>query len=351
MKATSVPPKNISRNFNFFRKTKLGILPLAAALALGANTSHGALVTLTGDDAFQKSSYNSGLNWSDLLAPSSGNDYSVTGFTLRTPETGSGADFLGHSLTIDGGGQLLIRTTNNSRTYNIHNFTLNNGSISQNSTIVSSTEGVGGEITLGIGGGKFRAGANNATGTRGLSVSAVVSGSGALTAYNNNTGTNAGNFVNAVNLSGANTYSGGTTIGSIDGNRVLVDVRTTGTLGTGAVTVLGYANASGVASTLRLESTTSISMTSVLTLGDATNTNWAMELNFTGHDIIAGLVLNGVTYSAGTYGAVDSGADFTFAQFTGTGLLEVVPEPQTWALFAFSVGLGLVLRRRALARA
>jgi autotransporter-associated beta strand protein len=75
-----------------------------------------------------------------------------------------------------------------------------------------------------------------------------------------------------------------------------------------------------------------------------------LGLNFTGMDDIAGLWLGGVFQSAGTYGAIGSGAMFESDDFTGTGMLNVaaVPEPGTIALVAGGLGLiALRVRRKS----
>src|SRR4051794_37360359 len=48
-----------------------------------------------------------------------------------------------------------------------------------------------------------------------------------------------------------------------------------------------------------------------------------LDLNFTGTDLIHALYFNGVSQSAGIWGAFGSGAQFTSPSFTGTGLLNV----------------------------
>ena len=49
----------------------------------------------------------------------------------------------------------------------------------------------------------------------------------------------------------------------------------------------------------------------------------ALGLNYSGADVIDSLFINGSAGSVGTYGAIDSGADFELAIFSGPGLLEV----------------------------
>ena len=78
--------------------------------------------------------------------------------------------------------------------------------------------------------------------------------------------------------------------------------------------------------------------------------NVTFDLNFAGVDTINGLNINGEWQPVGTYGGLDSDADFKLAIFTGNGVLSVtspVPEPGTMALMAIGFGATLwTLRRR-----
>jgi autotransporter-associated beta strand protein len=125
-----------------------------------------------------------------------------------------------------------------------------------------------------------------------------------------------------LRFDGANAYSGGT---FITGGTLIANGD--GALGTGNVSL----TASGVTLTLQngaLNNYVADSATLSIVTGAVTN------LNFTGRpDIVSGLVLGGNTETTpGTYGAVGSGANFQSAFFTGTGEIELVPEPTTWAL-------------------
>ncbi len=69
-----------------------------------------------------------------------------------------------------------------------------------------------------------------------------------------------------------------------------------------------------------------------------------LNLNFSDTDVVGGLSLGGVWQTAlGTYGSTASGADFqSDVYFSGTGKLQLVPEPGTIALLAAFSLLGLL---------
>lgn len=72
------------------------------------------------------------------------------------------------------------------------------------------------------------------------------------------------------------------------------------------------------------------------------------DLNFVGTDTINQLFINGVAQSAGTWGAIGSGAQFESALITGDGLLLVsVPEPAHYAVgVVLMLGLAAYTRRK-----
>jgi len=94
-----------------YSKIMILCLALAAGFFLG-NTAR-ADVTLTADDAFGTSSFNSSQHWSDGLAPHSGTNYLVaSGRSLRTPENTGNYIFGGDSLTLNNGNINLKGTGN-----------------------------------------------------------------------------------------------------------------------------------------------------------------------------------------------------------------------------------------------
>ena len=101
-------------------------------------------------------------------------------------------------------------------------------------------------------------------------------------------------------------------------------------------------------SVIRLTADTSLpSTTSVFITGVENDvTDGLMELFFTGINDISGLHFNGSQQALGTWGAIGNGSvDFTSGFFTGTGMLNVIPEPATMGLLALG-GLALLGRRR-----
>jgi fibronectin-binding autotransporter adhesin len=129
-----------------------------------------------------------------------------------------------------------------------------------------------------------------------------------------------------LTLNVANTFAGGLTI-----NKGTVIATADGALGTGNVSL----TASGSV-TLTLQGiTNSLSDTGTLTVAlDST-----VNLNYTGTDVVAGLVVNGVAQGPGTYSSTD------FSEFAGTGTITVVPEPTTVAMMALGAGLLVGVQR------
>lgn len=121
-----------------------------------------------------------------------------------------------------------------------------------------------------------------------------------------------------VALTGANSYKGGTYIRA----GATLKGAASGALGTGDVSVAAKAK-------LELDNNTTIADTADLLL----ITSASVFLNFTGTENIAGLSLDGVSLTTGTWGATGSGAThINDAIFSGAGVLNVVPEPSTFVL-------------------
>jgi autotransporter-associated beta strand protein len=186
------------------------------------------------------------------------------------------------------------------------------------------------------------------TGALVLTANNTATGAGAktLTLQGSNTGANSiGKIVNSGSgatavvkaqggswkLTGANTYTGGTTINA-------------GTLEISGSVVGGVTNNGG---TLKLDSNSALASTASVSLSSA----GSVSLNFSGVQPITGLVIDGTPEPANsTWGAPGSGAQNENAIFTGSGILFVsgapviVQQPQSQsvypdALVTFSVAV------------
>ncbi len=292
-------------------------LTLALALIAPALVQ-AATVTLSTNDSSTVQSYRTAGNWSNAQAPGAGNDYVVNALNLYGPGNAGTWIFQGDSLAINSGGYLIGYATNGA-TLQINNLTLNGGQINN----FGGALNVAGNMTLIGGSNAFRV----TPGKGAVTISALVSGSGGVTIAGG-----AGTDNPAVILTQANAYSGGTTISSAS-----LTASHDGALGAGNVTLNGgnlkmelgaLNNYIADTATLRLASTLAAE---------------AVNLAYVGSDTITRLSLDGgTTYvTAGTWGAIGSGAQFQNSVFSGTGFLTVVPEPSTVGLMVIA-GLGAV---------
>lgn len=146
---------------------------------------------------------------------------------------------------------------------------------------------------------------------------------------------NAGNY--KVLLKNTNSYSGGTIIGGTgtNNNKINAIVDVGGTLGLGDVTVLGgVLTVNNVNGAIADDATLSITTGGVISLGTGVN------------ETIFDLVVDGQKMAMGTWGATGSGAtNINDTLFTGSGVLNVVPEPATMGLLAIG-GVAALLKRR-----
>jgi len=302
-----------------------------------------AVITLSSGDAAGFSSFTNGTHWSTPGVPSAGNTYVVSG-----PQTGTGLirapgdsvvsayTFGGDSLTLfanTAGQQTQLRyksTADQSLTVNlIMQSTLGTATVDSSSGGGNPT--LNGTINV-TGPGLFQAPAAGKI----FTLNSTLSGSGSLTFNGGGGGTS------FLLTSANNTLSGGITVG----NGMSLTVTANGGLGSGNVTLFS------TTSKLVLSSGSDNNF-----FGDTANlilptglASGAVNLNFTGIDILGGISLDGgltTLTASGTYGAVGSGADFTSTDFTGTGLFQIaaVPEPATFALLGMG-SLMLLLRRR-----
>jgi len=161
---------------------------------------------------------------------------------------------------------------------------------------------------------------------RKLTIDLVLAGSDGI-GFN----TNASSTSGTIDIFSANTYSGGTII---DGDG-LIRVGDLATLGTGDVTV-----SSG---SFRTDWSGALASTASLTLASGSS----YELNFADTMTIAALTVSGNSVGPGTYSVSDLNNNTTGVTFTGTGSIEVIPEPSAFALILLALGALFVLRRRS----
>ncbi len=169
---------------------------LAVSVLLGASVSSLAqIATLTNSDTVGASSFNAPGNWGNGLAPTAGNAYFTTNFTLRTPPDANSYNFAGDSLSIDTNGTLAI---NGSGIITLNNGVLDGGTI-QNA-------GTGGSPDAATVTGNFNATnlfradsfLNGGGAASSLNVLAPISGVGAITVTGQGT----------VLLSASNSFAG-----------------------------------------------------------------------------------------------------------------------------------------------
>ena len=200
-KSNSLPNRSVIWS-GLWRRTVV-----AGWLSLCALSASAALVTYTNNDASGTSSF-SGIgatNWDSGQAPAAGNDYVVSGKTLRSPTNGLPAAkyiFAGDSLTFGQSCQFLIKGSN---TLTINSLILSNntsGLINGNASTAPDTARVAANIFVKTNGYINASATNRYINFAG----SVFSGAGGLIIG----GTSGG--VGTIYLSGAHSYTGAVTI-------------------------------------------------------------------------------------------------------------------------------------------
>ena len=208
-------------------------------------------ITLNTTDGTGQTSYNTGLNWSDGLAPSSGKDYSVTSRTLRAPATTTANQnftFAGKSLTLNSGGILawVGSTSNPNGALTVNDMVLNGGQISvfRSSTTLTMNGNISvtSNSTLALG-----STADTGTQVRNIILNSTVSGTSQLrmNASNNNP--------SFLTINGNNSgFSGGFLLTGTSGSvSSTLNVGHVNALGTGTITVSqGILNLNGFSPTV-----------------------------------------------------------------------------------------------------
>src|SRR4029079_2133081 len=160
--------------------------------------------------------------------------------------------------------------------------------------------------------------------------------------------TGSGGFIKActghLQLSGADTYTGGTTISA----GILTLSGSTAKLGTGDVTVQGAGSALQILTGV----SNGINNTAILSLfgggtGGVADQGYA-DLGSGINETVNMLLLGGVFQPPGTYGSTSSSATFKSNEyFAGTGILTVlIPEPASAVLTLFGLAALMTGRRR-----
>ncbi len=173
------------------RRLVARVLVAAGVMALATQTQ-AINVSLTAGDAFGTSSFNSAGNWSNLAAPSAGNNYFIS-TTLRTPTSGAHA-FAGDSLQIDAGGSLGFKTPG---VITVNDLRMNGGLINQSSVGGLEIATLAGNLQL-----VANSSINSAVAGRTMVVNSTITGGSNLSIQG----------LGVTQLSGTNTYTGGTTL-------------------------------------------------------------------------------------------------------------------------------------------
>ena len=239
---TGTPLANLS---NF----ALGALPAGVTASLSNNTANTSIdlvvtsvglspaswIPLTTSDAVGTSSFNSAGHWIDFTAPSAGNGYFTRAFTLRSPADVNPYTFAGDVLSVDAGGQFLLKGTGG-QMITVPNLILNSGLLVYGVSVSDNlTETLAGGISLNGGTTNIVAANGSAGAAETLNVTAPISGDGNLQI--NGISGDLGTIVLAAN----NTYTGTTTVA---GGTLLVN----GANGNSAITVNTNATLGGIGS-------------------------------------------------------------------------------------------------------
>lgn len=284
------------------------------------NDANGATTSFNGD--------NNG--WSDDLAPSAADDYTVGEFVLRTPDNGGSYTFAGNSLTITGNAYpngLLYEGTGTTGILTVNNLILNGG-------LIAHANGLGDQMRLA---GNLSVTANSEIRAKQglINVGSAISGASNITIG----ATDGIDDRRAVTFSGASTLSGNIVTAATSSTFILAD---TGSL-TFSIGANGVTNNVSGTGTAKLNGTFNLNLSSAdLTAGNSWNLVTGTKVFGTTFAVAGFTALNDVwTNGAGT---------LQFSELTGTlTALAPIPEPSSLAaLVSLAVlDFGTSRRRRA----
>lgn len=293
---------------------------IAALIAVSSGSLiHAAPVTFTAGDTLGQSSFNSGLHWSDALAPSVGKTYEVSISVLRTPADGNSYTFGGDSLTIKGpNGDFGYKGTGSTGVITVNNLILDGGLI-RHINGAADVFNLAGNLKI--------ASDSQIYAKQGLiKITATISGSAKIT----NPGSDGDGRVLQF-ASPLNTYTG--SVVNLGRFEQADDARMNFVIGSTGVNN----NVSGTGADV-FNGDFYLDLTNAsANPGDSWTLVSAANKSFSSTFTVAGFTETNNVWSNGTYSFDEA-----------TGVLSVVPEPATSAVVALVVS-GMLARRRRLA--
>ena len=304
---------NGTNTYSGTTKVTAGVLQLTNNLALQnsvLDTSGNGTVTLSG---ITTPTFGGLTGSKDIAAVITGNYSAVTALTLN-PGTGASYAYSGN-ITNGASGMTLTKTGNGTQTLSGTNTYNGTTTISAGTLLINGSTSTVSAVTVGSGG--------------------TLGGNGTIGGF-----TTVNGALNPGNSPGVLTFSNGLTLNGTT-TMEIVGPSTPGT---------GFDQVTVTSGTTTFGGALAIAFGPALSLADNTN---ILLFNFAGTSLgnFSGLTSTGFyngTWSVGvannTWTLNQNGQLLTFSEVTGN--LNVVPEPATWALLAFSLTTVMVLRRR-----
>ena len=324
-------------------KMKLVCLFMLGVLCILNAPAMAGIITMTLDDSSGTTSFNTGLHWSDGLAPAAGNDYQNNNFLLRTPGTTT------TSYTF--GGDSLLITSASALGVDLNDALIFKGSFAGTTTITVNNLTVnGGVLRNGSGDSNLFALAGNGltVGSLGMAVhaqgpifvNAPVIGSGQILIKDN--GSNAAGRILHF-ASASNTYNGSISLPTANRSRFTLDAGANMNFAIGTSGVNNIISGAGVAT---FNGLFNFDLSGASTnLGD----NWTVASGTTAGAFTYGstFAVNGFTADVGgdLWTGSANGASYQYSK--STGILTVVPEPATiLMILTGALGIGMFWLRR-----